>query len=51
MEGEILHQFQQTLKLDSNGRSFMLFPVIACHVIDQYSPLYDLSAKDLLEKK
>lgn len=51
MEGEVLHQFQHTLKLENNGRSFVLFPITVCHVIDSSSPLYDLSAKDLLEKK
>lgn len=51
LEGEILHQFQHPLKLENNGRLFMILPEIACHVIDQHSPLYDLSAKDLLEKK
>lgn len=51
MEGEILHQFQHSLKLENDGRLFMIFPVNVCHVIDNSSPLYDLSAKDLLEKK
>lgn len=51
MEGEVLRQFQHTLKLENNGRLFLIFPQTVCHVIDSSSPLYDLSAKDLLEKK
>lgn len=51
MEGEVLRQFQHTLKLNNNGKLFALFPLTVCHIIDSTSPLYDLSAKDLLEKK
>ena len=50
-EGEKLRQFQRTLKLENDGRVFLIFPTTVCHVIDENSPLYDLSAKDLLEKK
>lgn len=51
MEGEMLRQFQHSLKLENNGRLFAVFPLTICHIIDNSSPLYDLSAKDLLEKK
>lgn len=51
IEGEKLKQFHHSLKLENNGRLFMIFPLTVCHVIDSQSPLYDLSAKDLLEKK
>lgn len=47
----MLRQFQHTLKLENNGRLFAMFPLTICHIIDSSSPLYDLSAKDLLEKK
>lgn len=51
MEGEKLKNFHHTLKLENKGRVFLIFPTTICHVIDETSPLYDLSAKDLLEKK
>lgn len=51
MEGEILRQFHHRLKLENDGKLFLIFPLTVCHVIDASSPLYDLSAKDLLEKK
>lgn len=51
MEGEKLKNFQHTLKLENKGRVFLIFPTTICHVIDETSPLYDMSAKDLLEKK
>lgn len=50
-EGERLRQFQHSLKLENDGRVFLIFPTVLCHVIDAQSPLYDLSAKDLLEKR
>lgn len=51
IEGEKLKNFQHTLKLENKGRVFLIFPTTICHVIDETSPLYDMSAKDLLEKK
>lgn len=50
-EGEKLRHFQHLLKLENGGRVFLIFPTVVCHVIDEQSPLYDLSAKDLLEKR
>lgn len=47
----MLRQFQHSLKLENDGRLFAIFPLTICHIIDSESPLYDLSAKDLLEKK
>lgn len=46
-----MRQYQHLLKLENGGRSFLIFPTTMCHVIDADSPLYDLSAKDLLEKR
>ncbi|KAG4079530.1 hypothetical protein HA402_005227 [Bradysia odoriphaga] len=51
LEGEKLKNFQHTLKLENKGRVFLIFPMTICHVIDETSPLFDISAKDLLEKK
>lgn len=51
IEGERLPQFQHSLKLENDGRVHLIFPTTLCHVIDEQSPLYDLSAKDLLEKR
>lgn len=50
LEGEKLRQFQHSLKLENPG-VFILCPVTVCHIIDRNSPLYDLSGRDLLEKK
>lgn len=49
-EGEILSDYLRPLSLE-NGDAFIIFPLIICHIIDSESPLYDLSAKDLLEKR
>lgn len=51
VEGDILNQFQHPLKLQDGGRIHVIFPVIVCHVIDESSPLYTLSASDFLEKR
>lgn len=51
-EGERMGKSQESLKLEGNGRVLMLtWPVVVCHIIDKTSPLYDLSAKDLLERR
>lgn len=39
------------MNLESGGRVFILWPQTIAHVIDSTSPLYNLSAKDLLEKR
>lgn len=51
LEGEKLQRFQHSLKLENNGKAFVIWPITVAHVIDSTSPLYDLSAKDLLEKR
>lgn len=50
-EGEKMREFQYSLKLENEGKVFLVFPITIAHVIDESSPLFDLSAKDLLEKK
>lgn len=50
-EGERIGKSQQRLKLENNGRVFLIWPQIVCHTIDEASPFYDMSAKDLLERR
>jgi potassium inwardly-rectifying channel subfamily J len=51
-EGEQIGKSQENLKLENNGRVLLLtWPITVCHVIDKTSPFYDLSAKDLLERR
>uniref|UniRef100_A0A182QS32 Uncharacterized protein n=1 Tax=Anopheles farauti TaxID=69004 RepID=A0A182QS32_9DIPT len=50
-EGEEIEKHESYLKLENDGRLVLLWPVTACHVIDRDSPLYDLSAAELLERR
>ncbi|XP_052893440.1 ATP-sensitive inward rectifier potassium channel 8-like [Anopheles moucheti] len=50
-EGELIEKCESYLKLENDGRLVLLWPVTACHVIDRDSPLYDLSAAELLERR
>lgn len=50
-EGERVSKSQQRLKLESNGRVFLIWPQTVCHQIDKTSPFYDLSARDLIQKR
>lgn len=49
-EGERTGKNQQRLKLDTNGRVFLIWPQTVCHVIDKTSPFYDMSARDLIQR-
>lgn len=49
--GDLVHQFQYSLKLEDDGQLLVLYPLTVCHVIDNESPLYNLSARDLLMKR
>lgn len=51
LEGECVGKCQQRLKLENNGRVFLIWPQTVCHFIDKNSPLYDMSAKDLIERR
>ena len=51
IEGENLGKCQTRLKLENNGRVFLIWPVTVCHVIDKSSPFYDMSAKEFLERR
>ncbi|XP_031619158.1 ATP-sensitive inward rectifier potassium channel 8-like [Contarinia nasturtii] len=50
-DGDTVNQFQHLLKLQDDGQVHIIFPLIICHVIDDQSPLYTLSAKKFLEKR
>ncbi|XP_025201239.1 G protein-activated inward rectifier potassium channel 3-like isoform X1 [Melanaphis sacchari] len=53
-EGETLSPHVTCLKIsidDDDERVFLMWPTIAVHVIDQDSPLYGMSAADLLNEK
>lgn len=45
------HLITYPLKLEDDGHVLAILPVIVCHVIDKDSPLYNVSAKQLLEKQ
>ena len=52
VEGEFIPLHHQNMDLSfSTGedRTFLIWPVIICHVIDEKSPLYELSAEELQE--
>ncbi|XP_058122377.1 G protein-activated inward rectifier potassium channel 4-like [Anopheles ziemanni] len=49
-EGEEIEKHESYLKLENDGRLILLWPVTVCHVIDSESPLYGVSAADLLER-
>lgn len=50
-EGEKLKNLQRTLKIQNDGSVFLIFPTTICHVIDETSPFYNLTQKQLHEKK
>lgn len=39
------------LKLENQGKMLLIFPTTVCHVIDETSPLYNLSQQNLSERK
>ncbi|XP_032522068.2 ATP-sensitive inward rectifier potassium channel 11-like [Danaus plexippus] len=48
LEGELVTNYIHQLKL-KEARAFLLWPITVVHVIDQESPLYDLSAQDMID--
>lgn len=50
-EGERAGKIQTRLKLENNGRVLLIWPQTVCHFIDHTSPFYDMSARDLIEKR
>ncbi|KAG6939572.1 potassium voltage-gated channel subfamily J member 8 [Chelydra serpentina] len=52
-EGEIIPIHQQDIPVDNpleSNNIFLVAPLIICHVIDKRSPLYDISASDLVNQ-
>nr|XP_040232255.2 ATP-sensitive inward rectifier potassium channel 11-like isoform X1 [Anopheles coluzzii] len=47
----VIERYETRLRLQNNGRVLPLWPITVCHVIDRYSPLYDTSAADLLDRR
>ncbi|ETN66688.1 inward rectifier potassium channel [Anopheles darlingi] len=47
----LVERCESRLRLQNNGHILALWPITVCHVIDRYSPLYDISAAELLERK
>ncbi|XP_035775262.1 ATP-sensitive inward rectifier potassium channel 11-like isoform X2 [Anopheles albimanus] len=47
----LVERCESRLRLQSDGHVLALWPITVCHVIDRYSPLYDVSAAELLERK
>lgn len=50
-EGERVGKNQMRINLENNERVFLIWPQTLCHFIDKSSPFYDMSAKDLLERR
>lgn len=53
-EGELLPFFQQELTVGADGsddRLMFIWPTLIVHVIDEDSPLYNLSAQDMLKDR
>jgi potassium inwardly-rectifying channel subfamily J len=53
-EGEVLSNFQTELNVSADGcdnNLFFIWPMTICHKIDEESPLYHLSASDMLQDK
>ncbi|CAH0759541.1 unnamed protein product [Diatraea saccharalis] len=48
LEGELVHNYIHQLKL-KQANAFLLWPITVVHVIDSESPLYDLSAQDMMD--
>jgi len=54
MEGELLPYHQEELKVGVEGgedRIFFIWPTMIVHKIDASSPLYSLSANDMLKER
>ncbi|XP_025837162.1 G protein-activated inward rectifier potassium channel 3 isoform X2 [Agrilus planipennis] len=53
-EGEILNYYQEELEISADGCAgdlFFIWPMTIVHVIDENSPLYHLTARDMLQER
>lgn len=51
-EGEVMSQYQIELDVGTDGCSsdlFFIWPLVVCHKVDENSPLYNISASDLIQ--
>ncbi|XP_039746836.1 ATP-sensitive inward rectifier potassium channel 1-like [Pararge aegeria] len=48
LEGERVQNYMHQLEL-KEGRAFLLWPITVVHVINHKSPLYDLTAQDMMD--
>ncbi|XP_053673771.1 ATP-sensitive inward rectifier potassium channel 11-like [Anopheles nili] len=46
----VLERCESRLRVQNHGHILPLWPITVCHVIDRYSPLYDMTAADLLDR-
>lgn len=49
--GKTFKYLKCNLQLENDGKLFMIWPTTVAHVIDSKSPLYEYSAKDLMQKR
>lgn len=53
-EGEVMSQYTTELDIGTDGCSnnmFFIWPLIVCHKINESSPLYNMSATDLIQQE
>jgi hypothetical protein len=53
-EGEVLHQHQAELNVGTDGGDnnlFFIWPMTVVHRIDNESPLYNISASDIIDRE
>jgi potassium inwardly-rectifying channel subfamily J len=53
-EGEVLHQYQTELNIGTDGGDnnlFFIWPMTVVHRIDSESPLYNISASDIIDRE
>lgn len=53
-EGEVISQYQSELEVGTDGCSsdlFFIWPMVVCHKINEDSPLYGMSASDLIQQE
>jgi len=53
-EGEVLHQHQREMQISTDGGNnnlFFIWPLTIIHTIDSESPLYNISASDIIDRE
>lgn len=44
-------KYHKSIEIENNGNIILVWPTTVCHIIDKSSPLYDISAEDLFNRK